>query len=331
MTGSRNVLRGIAVLAAGLAACLTLGAGPALAQTYPNRPVKIVVPYAAGGGTDVLTRFIARGMEQQLGQPFIIENRGGSGTTTGGLAVARSAPDGYTLMMGTSSTFAIAPGLYKRLAYDPTKDFSPIMLVATVPFVLITHPSLQVGSVKELIALARSKPGQLTYASGGIGSPHHIYAELLMSMTGIDIKHVPYRGGGPALNDLVAGHVPIMFADAGPATALIKSGRVKVLGVTTSKRLDTMPEAPTLHEAGVTGYEANSWQMMVGPAHMPEPIVSKLNRALAEVMRTPETQRHFLSLSMQPLTGTPAQAGEYIRKEAARWTAIITGMGLSIE
>lgn len=325
------MLRGIAVLAAGLAACLTLGAGPALAQTYPNRPVKIVVPYAAGGGTDVLTRFIARGMEQQLGQPFIIENRGGSGTTTGGLAVARSAPDGYTLMMGTSSTFAIAPGLYKRLAYDPTKDFSPIMLVATVPFVLITHPSLQVGSVKELIALARSKPGQLTYASGGIGSPHHIYAELLMSMTGIDIKHVPYRGGGPALNDLVAGHVPIMFADAGPATALIKSGRVKVLGVTTSKRLDTMPEAPTLHEAGVTGYEANSWQMMVGPAHMPEPIVSKLNRALAEVMRTPETQRHFLSLSMQPLTGTPAQAGEYIRKEAARWTAIITGMGLSIE
>jgi len=325
------VLRGIAVLAAGLAACLTLGAGPALAQTYPNRPVKIVVPYAAGGGTDALTRFIARGMEQQLGQPFIIENRGGSGTTTGGLAVARSAPDGYTLMMGTSSTFAIAPGLYKRLAYDPTKDFSPIMLVATVPFVLITHPSLQVGSVKELIALARSKPGQLTYASGGIGSPHHIYAELLMSMTGIDIKHVPYRGGGPALNDLVAGHVPIMFADAGPATALIKSGRVKVLGVTTGQRLDTMPEAPTLHEAGVTGYEANSWQMMVGPAHMPEPIVSKLNRALAEVMRTPETQRHFLSLSMQPLTGTPAQAGEYIRKEAVRWTAIITGMGLSIE
>ena len=325
------MLRGIAVLAAGLAACLTLGAGPALAQTYPNRPVKIVVPYAAGGGTDALTRFIARGMEQQLGQPFIIENRGGSGTTTGGLAVARSAPDGYTLMMGTSSTFAIAPGLYKRLAYDPTKDFSPIMLVATVPFVLITHPSLQVGSVKELIALARSKPGQLTYASGGIGSPHHIYAELLMSMTGIDIKHVPYRGGGPALNDLVAGHVPIMFADAGPATALIKSGRVKVLGVTTGQRLDTMPEAPTLHEAGVTGYEANSWQMMVGPAHMPEPIVSKLNRALAEVMRTPETQRHFLSLSMQPLTGTPAQAGEYIRKEAVRWTAIITGMGLSIE
>jgi tripartite-type tricarboxylate transporter receptor subunit TctC len=280
----------------GLVAC----SGLALAQDYPNRPVKVVVPYAAGGGTDALTRFIARGMEKRLGQPFIIENRSGSGTTIGGLAVARSAPDGYTVMMGTSSTFAIAPGLYKRLQYDPTKDFSPIMLVATVPFVLVVHPDLGVNSLKELIALAKSKPGDLSYASGGVGAPHHIYAELLKSMTGIDIKHVPYRGGGPALNDVVAGHVRVYFADAGPAAPLIRAGKLKALGVTTAKRVDTLPEVPTLSEAGVTGYEANSWQMMVGPAKIPAPIVARLNGALADFMRSPEAQRHFTSLGKKP-------------------------------
>ena len=325
------VLSGGALLGASMIAPLGTRASAQTAQTYPNRPVKIVVPYAAGGGTDALTRFIARGLEQRLGQPFIVENRGGSGTTLGGAVVARAEPDGYTLLMGTSSTFAIAPGLYKRLPYDPAKDFSPIMLVATVPFVLVVHPSLGVSTAAELIALAKSKPGQFSYASGGAGAPHHIYAELLKSMTGIDIKHVPYRGGGPALNDVVAGHVPIYFADAGPALELIKAGRVKALGVTTGKRVDTMPEVPTLHEAGVRGYEANSWQMMVGPPNMPEPIVMRVNVALADFMQTPEAQRHFTSLGMQPLTGLPSVAADYIRAEVPRWTAILQGMGLSVE
>jgi tripartite-type tricarboxylate transporter receptor subunit TctC len=314
-----------------LAFCVALGPDLAAAQDYPTRPVKIVVPYAAGGGTDALTRFVAKGMEQRLGQPFIVENRGGSGTTIGGLAVARSEPDGATIMMGTSSTFAIAPGLYKRLAYDPTRDFSPIMLVATVPFVLVVHPSLGVGSLAELVALAKSKPGQLVYASAGLGAPHHIYAEFLMKMTGIDMKHVPYRGGGPALNDVVAGHVPIYFADAGPALALIRAGKVKALGVTTGKRVATMPEVPTLHEAGATGYDANSWQMMVGPANMPAPVVMKLNAALADFMRSPEAQTHFTSLGMQPMTSTPDEAGAYIRAEVERWTKAIQGMGISVE
>lgn len=314
-----------------IAICLALGAGLAFAQTYPSRPVKIVVPYAAGGGTDALTRFIARGLGQQLGQPFIIENRGGSGTTLGGLQVARAEPDGYTLLMGTSSTFAIALGLYKRLAYDPNKDFSPIMLIAAVPFVLVVHPSLGVSTAQELIALAKSKPGQLSYASGGPGAPHHIYAELLMNMTGIDMKHVPYRGGGPAFNDVVAGHVPVYFADAGPALELIKAGRIKALGVTTAKRVDTMPEVPSLHEAGVTGYEANSWQMMVAPANTSEPIVLRINQALADFIRTPEAQKHFAGLGMQPIAGTPAEAKEYIRTEVLRWTPIIRGIGLSVE
>jgi tripartite-type tricarboxylate transporter receptor subunit TctC len=305
--------------------------GGAFAQSYPNRPVKIVVPFPAGGGTDALARFIAKGMEQRLGQPFIIENRGGAGTTLGATAVARAEPDGYTILIGTASTFAAAPGLYKRLAYDPNKDFAPVMLFASVPFVLVVHPSLGVSSVQELVALAKSKPGEITYASAGVGAVHHIFCEMFMSMTGISMKHVPYRGGGPALNDVVAGHVPVYFADAGPAATLIRSGKLKALGVTTPTRASHMPEVPTLHEAGVTGYDANTWQMMVGPAKMPPEIVERLNGAIAETMRTPEAQKYFTGLGMQPMTGTPAQAAEHIRKESERWTALIKRIGVSIE
>ena len=301
------------------------------AQDYPNRPVKVVVPFPAGGGTDALTRFVSKGMEQRLGQPFIVENRAGAGTTLAATSVARSDPDGYTLLVGTASTFAAAPGLYKRLAYDPARDFSPVMYFATVPFVLVVNPSLGVNSVKELVALAKSKPGELAYASAGVGAVHHIFCELFMSMTGIKMRHVPYRGGALAQNDVVAGHVPVYFADAGPAAALIKSGQLKALGVTTATRSSNLPEVPTLDEAGVTGYEANTWQLMAGPAQMPEPIVNRLNRALAEVMVTPEAQNFFTSLGMQPRTGTPEQAHEHIVKEAARWTGVIRGIGISVE
>jgi tripartite-type tricarboxylate transporter receptor subunit TctC len=205
------------------------------------------------------------------------------------------------------------------------------MLFATVPFVLVVHPSLGVKSVQELVALAKSKPGELTYASAGIGAVHHIFCEMFMSMTGISMKHVPYRGGGPALNDVVAGHVPIYFADAGPAASLIRSGKLVALGVTTSARAAHMPDVPTLHEAGVIGYEANTWQMMVAPARTPEPVVAQLNAALTEVMKTPEAQQYFTGLGMRPTTGTPAEAAEHIRKESARWTALIRGIGLSID
>jgi len=317
--------------AAVAATLIAVATGAAFAQTYPSRPVKVVVPFPAGGGTDALTRFVAKGMEQRLGQPLIVENRSGAGTTLGATAVARADADGYTILVGTASTFAAAPGLYKRLAYDPNKDFAPVMLFATVPFVLVAHPSLGVGSVQELIALAKSKPGELSYASAGVGAVHHIFCELFMSMTGIEMKHVPYRGGGPAFNDVVAGHVPVYFADAGPAAALIRAGQLKALGVTTATRASHLPDVPTLHEAGVTGYEANTWQMMVGPAGMPEPIVARLNAALGDVMRTPEAQKYFTGLGMQPVTGTPAEAAEHIRKEAARWTAIIRGIGVSVD
>jgi len=304
-----------------------VSADVAHAPDYPSRPVHIVVPYAAGGGTDAMARFIARGLEKKLGQPVIIDNRAGQGTAVGGTYVARAAPDGYTLLMATSSTLAMNPTIYPKLAYDPPRDFTPVALVAAAPFALIVHPSLQVASLDQLVRLAKSKPGALSYGSGGAGSAHHVFMELVRSMTGIDVKHVPYRGGGPALTDVVAGHVPMMFADVGQALELVRGGRVSALGVTTARRVETMPEVPTLAEAGLAGYEANTWQCVVAPAGLPEPIVAKLNRALVAFMVEPATRSHFIDLGMQPLTSTPAELGDYIKTEMARWAVVLKAAG----
>jgi tripartite-type tricarboxylate transporter receptor subunit TctC len=309
------------------AAASPVSAAIAHAEDYPSRPVHIVVPYAAGGGTDAMARFIARGLEKKLGQPVIIDNRPGQGTAVGGTYVARAAPDGYTLLMATSSTLAMNPTIYPRLTYDPPRDFTPVALVAAVPFVLIVHPSLQVASLDQLVRLARSKPGALSYGSGGAGSAHHVFMELVRSMTGIDIRHVPYRGGGPALTDVVAGHVPMMFADVGQALELVRGGRVRALGVTTARRVETMPEVPTLAEAGLAGYEANTWQCVVAPARLPAPIVAKLNQALVAFMVEPATMSHFIDLGMQPLTSTPAELGDHIKTEMARWAVVLRAAG----
>jgi tripartite-type tricarboxylate transporter receptor subunit TctC len=307
------------------ALCLLADAGHA--QDYPTKPVRIVVPYAAGGGTDALARFLASGLERRLGQPFIIENRPGQGTATGAAYVARSAPDGYTLLAATSSTLAFNPTVYRKLPYDAVTDFSPVSLIAAVPFVLVVNPALPVGGVADLVRLAKSKPGELSYASGGMGAPHHIYMELFKSMTGTDIKHIPYRGGGPALNDVVAGHVPMMFGDVGPVTGLVREGRVKGLGVTVGKRVETIPAVPTLIEAGLAGYEGNSWQSIVGPANLPRPIVVALNKALTGFLDEPATREHFLKLGMQPFPSTPEEFADYIRAEIKKWAPIIKAAG----
>ena len=309
------------------ALCLLASAGGGHAQDYPARPVRIVVPYAAGGGTDALARFLSHGLESRLGQPFIIENRPGQGTATGATFVARSAPDGYTLLAATSSTLAFNPSVYKKLAYDPLVDFSPISLIAAVPFVLVVNPSVPVNSLADLVRLAKARPGELSYGSGGMGAPHHIYMELLRSMTGIDIKHIPYRGGGPALNDVVAGHVPIMFGDVAQVTGLVREGRLKALGVTVSRRIETIPEVPTLIEAGLAGYDANSWQSMVAPANVPPRIVAAVNAALNGVLAEPATKERFAKLGMQPLSSTPADFGAYIRAEIQKWAPIIKAAG----
>jgi tripartite-type tricarboxylate transporter receptor subunit TctC len=315
------------VVAVWLLAC----GGIVQAQNYPNRPVHLVVPNPAGGGTDAYARILAKGLEQTLGQPVIVENRPGQGTSIGGAAVSRAAPDGYTLLLATSSTLAINVSLYKKLPYDPLKDFTPISLVAAVPFVVVVHPSLQVASLEELIALAKRKPGELSYASAGVGSVHHIFAEKLKALAGIDIKHVPYRGGGPALIDVVAGHVPIMFADAGQATPYIKAGHLKALGVTVGTRLETLPDVPTLNEAGAPGYDASDWQCVVGPAGLPAPIVAKLNTAIGEVVAAPETKAFLLARGMQGLTSTPTELESYVRKEIPRWAEVVTAAGASAD
>jgi tripartite-type tricarboxylate transporter receptor subunit TctC len=324
---SWSVLKG----AAAGALCL-VSAGSGFAQIsatkdYPIRPVRIVVPYAAGGGTDALARFLARGLEQRLGQPFLIENRPGQGTATGAAYVARSAPDGYTLLAATSSTLAFNPSVYKKLPYDPVADFSPISLIAAVPFVLVVNPSLPVDSVADLTKLAKSRPGDLSYASGGMGAPHHIYMELFKSMTGTDIRHIPYRGGGPALGDVVAGHVPMMFGDVGQVTSLVRDGRLKALAVTVGKRVETLPAVPTMIEAGLAGYEANSWQSLVAPANLPPPIVAALNGTLTAFLAESASRSHFLKLGMQPMTSTPEEFADYLRLEIVKWAPIIKAAG----
>jgi len=302
-------------------------AGSVQAQDYPAQPVRLVVPYAAGGGTDAMARFFSKGLEPRLGQPFIVENRAGSGTTIGASFVAKSAPDGYTILLGTSSTYAIAVSLYKNLPYDPTKDFAPIALVAQVPFVLVVHPSVPVHSVLDLVAYAKANPG-MNYASGGVGSQHHVNAELFRTLTGIDIRNVSYRGGGPAVQDVVAGHVKMVFADVGGAAhGLIREGKLRALAVTTAKRVETMPDVPTMHQAGITGYEANAWIAITAPAHTPKSIVLKLNQAFRGIMTAAETKDHFLRLGWQPTISTPEELGDYIKSEIVRWGKVMQAAG----
>ena len=314
-------------IAAAIGLCIALAASAAKAQDYPAQPVKLVVPFPAGGGTDALARWFGKGLEAKLGQPFVVENRAGSGTTLGAGFVARAAPDGYTIMLGTSSTYAIAPNVYKKVPFDPNRDFAPIALVAEVPFVLVVNPALPVKSVAELVALARSKPGHFSYASAGIGTQHHVNAELLKTLTGISINHVPYRGGGPALQDIVAGHVPIYFGDVSTVMPLARAGKVRALALTISQRLQAWPEMPTMQEAGIANYNASAWQAFVAPAKTPAPIVTRLNRALVEIVNSPETQKRFLDLGLRPLTSTPEELGAFMKTELVRWGKVVDAAG----
>jgi tripartite-type tricarboxylate transporter receptor subunit TctC len=313
----------IAVAAASLWLVLS---GAAHAQDYPTQPVKLVVPFPAGGGTDALARWFAKGLETKFGQPFVVENRAGSGTTLGAGFVARAAPDGYTIMLGTSSTYAIAPNVYKKVPFD-LKDFAPIALVAEVPFVLVVNPSLPVKSVMDLVALVKSKSGAMSYASAGIGTQHHVNAELLKTLTGIEMTHVPYRGGGPALQDVIAGHVPIYFGDVSTVMTLARAGKVRALALTISQRLEAFPEVPTMHEAGITNYNASAWQAFVAPAGTPPAIVTRLNQALLEIVKSQETQKRFAELGLRPLTSTPDELGAFMQSELARWGKVVEAAG----
>jgi tripartite-type tricarboxylate transporter receptor subunit TctC len=303
----------------------------ALAQPYPQRPVTIVVPYAAGGTTDILARMLGQGLKDSLGQSFIVENKPGAGTVIGAQSVARAEPDGHTLLMATSTTLAINASLYKSLPYDPVGDFAPISLVAAIPLVIIVHPSVPASSVPELIQLLKTKPGGFSYASAGVGSPHHLAAEMFKSMTGVDVKHVPYRGSAPALSDVVGGHVPLMFVDMAPALPMIADGRVRALAVTSGKRAAAAPALPTVAEAGLPGYEAAAWQSIVAPARTPPAVVAALHREISKFLSAPETRQKLVAMGTEPLGGTPDEFAALIKAEIGKWAKVVKESGATAD
>src|SRR5947209_6887059 len=303
---------------AGFAAgAASLMASRAAAQSaYPSRTIKLMVPYPAGGTTDLLGRLVADQLKSGLGATVVVENKPGAGTTLGAEQVARSEPDGYTLLMATSTTLAINKTLYKKLPYDPVKDFTPIALVAGVPFALIINPTLPAKTLAEFIAFAKSKPGELAYGSAGNGSPQHLGAEMLRSAAGIDVRHVPYRGSVPAMLDVIAGHIPFMIVDLQPALQQTLEGKVRVLGVTTPKRVAAAPDIPTLAEAGLPGFELVAWQGVVAPAGVPRPIVELLAALIASLVADAPTRERLVTLSLEPLTGSnPDAFASYISSE----------------
>jgi tripartite-type tricarboxylate transporter receptor subunit TctC len=302
----------------------------AQAVDYPSRPVTIVVPYPAGGGTDILGRLVAGQLEQRFGRSFIIENKSGAGGTTGASFVARANPDGYTLLMAPSPTMAAAVTIYRNLGYAPAIDFVPLALIAQTPFVLVVNPSLPVHSVEELIKLAKDEPGRLSFGSAGPGTPHQLYAELFKTMTGIEMSHVPYRGSLPLLNDVVAGHIPLAFIDFGPAVGMLRAGRVRPLGISTRTRLAQFPEIPPIAEAGVPGFDAASWQMIVAPAKTPRPIVDRLHGELMSVLARPEFKRRIIDGGMLPMDNPTVEGlQDFVRSEIVRWGGVVRRAGLA--
>jgi len=319
-----NILRLLA-LGAGMAFAAT-----ASAQDYPARPITIVVPYVSGGSTEILARLVGAKVEARLGKPVLIENKPGAGTVIGTTAVAKSAPDGYTLLMATPTPMAINVTVYKHLTYDPASDLVPLAMVAQSPFVLIVNPSLPVRSVADLIALAKQKPGQLSYGSGGPGAPHHLYAELLKSMTGIEMTHVPYKGSLPALNDVVAGHIQLMFCDIPPAAGMIQAGKVRPLGVSTKARVPMLADVPTIAESGVRGFDVAGWFMVTAPAKTPQPIAAKLHDAMRDALSTSEAREQIAKLSLLPLdTPSIEEMQIFVKSEIARWAKIVQQAGIA--
>jgi tripartite-type tricarboxylate transporter receptor subunit TctC len=315
------VLAGLAIAAA---------ASMAQAQDYPTRQITLIAPWPAGGAVDALCRAVAPHLSDRLGKSVVVENRPGAGSVIGTAAGAKASPDGYTMVMAGSGSLAISATMYKKLPYDPVKDLVPILLPAKIPFFLVVNPSLPVRSVAELVTYAKENPGKLSYASGGPGSPHHLYAELLKSMTGIEMTHVPYKGSAPALTDVVAGHVPLLFSDPVPALPLIREGKVRALGVSTMTRSPSAPEIPPIAEAGVPGFDAAGWGVFSVPAGTPKEVVSKLSAALTAVVVLPEVRQQIITLGMIPgSVSSPEELERFVASEIARWGKIVTQAGLA--
>ena len=288
----------------------------AAAQAYPNKPIRVIVAVPAGGTPDVVMRMVAPGLSNLLGQQLVVDNRGGAGGLIGAELAAKAPPDGYTLFWSAPGPLTIQPLLHKQTAYDPLSDFAPVSLVSIGPYLLLTHPSVPVKTVKELIALAKAQPGKLNYSSAGNGSTNHLATELFKNMAGVNITHVPYKGGPQALTDAIGGHVDLTFNSIPPAAPHVKAGRLRLLGISSAKRSPLLPEVPTVSEAGVPGYEWITWFGLLAPARTPKPIVARLNAALVEVVRTPEIKSQFEVLGYITVGSSPEEFATFIRAEA---------------
>jgi tripartite-type tricarboxylate transporter receptor subunit TctC len=309
---------------------LVFGTGIHAQERFPSKPLRIVVPFAPGGSTDIFARLVGERLSNAVAQPVVIENRAGAGGNIGAETVARSAPDGYTLLMATTGVMAINNALYKSMTYDAAKDFEPVVFVASITNVLAVPAELPAKSVAELIALAKAQPGQLTFASSGSGSSTHLSAELFKSMAGVDIVHVPFKGSGQALVDLIAGRVSMIFDNMPSALPHIKSGKLRALGVTGLRRSGALPEVPTISEAGVAGYDSLSWSGLAAPAATPKEIIRKINQETAAILATPEMRAKLAEQGADAIGGPPEQFAAHIRAEREKWGRLIRERSITI-
>ena len=318
--------------ALGILTLALFGADPVLGQqSWPSKPIHLIVPYAAGGFADIRARMIGVELAKTLGQTIVIENKPGAGGVIGTDVVAKAAPDGYTLAMGNLAPLAVNVSLMKKLPYDPQKDLSPVILIEISPLILTAGPGLQAKNVQELIAQAKAKPGQIAFASSGIGGAHHLSGEMLRQMSGIDIIHIAYKGGAPAATDLLAGHVPMMFEMGYAALPSIKAGKIRALAVTSAKRLSVLLEVPTMKEAGVPGFESYNWQGVIAPAGTPREIVERLNREINAILAQSAVRNLIASTGSEVGGGTPEAFGVFIRSETEKWAKVVKQAGIRPE
>jgi tripartite-type tricarboxylate transporter receptor subunit TctC len=306
---------------------------PVFAQpaSYPARPIRFVVPFAPGGGGDIVGRIVAPKLSENLGQPVVIENRGGAGGTLGTEIGAKAAPDGYTLVLGNIGPLAVGPSLYERLNYDPVKDLAPVTLIASFPNLLVTHPSVPVRSVKDLVALAKARPGQLNYASAGSGTSTHLAAELLKVVAGISVVHVPYKGGAQAMTDLLAGNVAFYFGTVPSASGFVRSGKLRGIAVTSLVRSAAAPDIPTVAEQGYPGFETAAWYGVLVPIATTKEIIARLHAELVKTLAHPDVKQKLQAQGGDPVGNTPAQFGAYIASEIAKWSKVVKAAGVKAD
>jgi tripartite-type tricarboxylate transporter receptor subunit TctC len=306
-------------------------AAPVHAQTWPSKPIRVMVPFPPGGSTDIVARIMASKLEKPLGQPLVVENRGGAGGTIGAAVGAKAAPDGYLLTFGSTSTHVVAPSVYSKLEYDPVKDFAPISLVAVSPYLLAVNPKVEAKSVKELVALMKAQPGRLNYASAGVGSTTHLAMEMLNLAAQTKAVHVPYNGNGPATTALVGGQVEILFGSLPALLSQVKADRVRAIAVGTPKRSPSLPDVPTVAESGYAGFDASLWLAFFAPAGTPQPVVDRLHREIVATLKDPETRQTLDKAGAEPLSSTPAELAAMIREGVPKYAAVVKAAGVKPE